>query len=437
VTGLLIPLVVGAACLALFGTATHSLLGLYFVAQLSQQNFSVSGVFIDGIDVVLAVVALAIATRGLPPGSRLGRVPHLWLWALLGVFLVISYAVSPGGSVHMTDPIRVVYQSYRYALRGVVMYPLCHLLVTTDKKFDDLTKMVVIVAVACSLMSWAQGYGGQWGTGPFATKNVLAAALAGPVVFVVIDLLYGRRPGLALLTLAVLGRGALFASSRGAFAGMLVGSAVGWYLLWRAGLRGRVTLAATAGVLAIGLGILVKPDLLERPTVARFFTTFDSGQNTLVWRTNERWPHFFARARAKPWFGWGDSVDLSLGPKANTPHNGYLALAVSNGFPVLVLYLAFAAFTLRDAYRAGRRAREPDEHIRAAKICAMLACTWTHNVIDAVVVLPFVGGQLWLYAAYAARMANRGRVVQQAAAPITPEPVRTVAALPVSGANRS
>jgi hypothetical protein len=67
----------------------------------------------------------------------------------------------------------------------------------------------------------------------------------------------------------------------------------------------------------------------------------------------------------------------------------------------------------------------------------MLACTWTHNVIDAVVVLPFVGGQLWLYAAYAARMANRGRVVQQAAAPITPEPVRTVAALPVSGANRS
>jgi len=429
-----LALVVGG--LVALGGPTHWLLGAYFASQLRQDTWTMSGVFIDGIDLTLAAVAVSVMLRGLPQESRGTRLPLRWLWVGLAVLLVLSYAMSPSGSVHMTDPARAVYQSYRYALRGVIMYPLCYLFVTNGRKFDDVLTMVIVVACVCSVMSWVQGYGGQWGTGPFSTKNGLAAALAAPVVLITMDLLYGKRPGWSLLGLLVLGRGALFASSRGAFAGMLVGATVGWWCMSRTGLRSRAVAVAAAGILAVGVLLAAKPDLLERPTVARFFTTFDAEQDTLVWRTGERWPHFFQRALAKPWVGWGDAVDVSLGPKANTPHNGYLSIAVTNGFPVLICYLLFAGIALVGAWRLGARGRDPDERLRAAKICGALACIWTHNVIDAVVVLPFVGGQLWLYTAYVARMAKRGRVAERTAAPMPHDTVPRTAVSPVASANR-
>jgi len=426
----------GAAAVVL-ASPTHWVLAFYFASQLWQDTYMVAGIALDGVDVSFAALAAVLAVRGRPgDGGPRRRMPRRWLWAGLAAFLVASYAVSPAGGVHMTDPLRAVYQSYRYAIRGILLFPLCYLLVTTGRRFDDVLRAIVLTACACSVMSWAQGYAGQWGTGPFTTKNGLAAALAVPVVFATVDVLCRRRPWPSVLVLLILLRGALFASSRGAFAGILGGVAVAWWLLLRARVRTRMGALGTACVLAVGLAVVAFPELLDRPTVTRFFTTFDTGQNTFVWRTEDRWPHFFRRALEQPWLGWGEAVDRSLGDRVNTPHNGYLSLAVTHGIPVLALYMLFIGLTMRDGARAAARAPHREDRIRGAKICGALACILIHNVVDAVVVLPFVAGELWLCAAFAPRLARARRAATPAVATAEAVPAPAGAVAHVSGGSR-
>jgi O-antigen ligase len=383
----------------------HWAIALTFASQIWQAPSSLGGVLVDSLDVAMAVLLVSIAVRGLPQGPRRGRpVPHLALWVALAALLTAAYAASPVGQASMTDPVRIVYQSYRYALREVLLYPVCCLAVTSGVRFDAIVAAIVVIADVFSLMSWRQGYGGEWGTGPFSTKNGLGAALAVPVVFVAVDLLRGRLTWFNLVSVLVLARGALFASSRGAFVGMVVGVGVGWLLLVRGRVRTRLV-AAVAFAVTIGLvAVAVQPELLERPMIARMLSSADLQQNTFVWRTTERWPHFFRRAMERPWFGWGEAVDLSLGPRVNTPHSGYLSLAVTRGLPVVAAYLLFAVLTLRNVWSVARRAEARDDRVRAAQIGGAVACILTHNIVDAVIVLPFVGGELWLCAAFAARL---------------------------------
>ena len=388
----------------------HWLIGLGFLLLVRPETWSLGGVLFDSSDVGFAIIGLALWVRGLPRGSSLKMSgPRLVAWLALAALLAASYSVSPDGAQHMTGFGRIVYQLFRYALKPVLLYPIACVLVNKPWKLDQMFTWMLIAADVFALMSLQQGYAGQYGTGPFRTKNALGAALAIPVVLVFVDLLSHRRAVFSLLSVPLLVRSALFASSRGAFAGILVGMVTACWLLYRGRVRLRLGTLAAAVVVTSTLTLLVKPDLFERPTIVRLFTTVDPGQNTLVWRFTERWPHFVERAWQQPWLGWGTNVDLSLGQTANTPHNGYLSLAVSYGFPVLGLYTFFLLLAFRDARRASARAPDRDDRIRGVKICASVACLLTHNIVDSVIIETFVGSALWIFVAAAPMLAARAR----------------------------
>ena len=98
----LVVLGLGAVALAAIGCAivavvpAHWLLGLYYIAQLSQEKFTVSGVTVDAIDVTFGFVGLAVLVQGLPRSPRTA-IPHVGLWVVLATFLALSYAASPSG----------------------------------------------------------------------------------------------------------------------------------------------------------------------------------------------------------------------------------------------------------------------------------------------------------------------------------------------------
>lgn len=424
-TALLLPAIIaiGVLSVAVFvlGAPLHWLLGLFFLSQLWQGTRSVGGMLLDSVDVALALIVVSMAVRGLPRDASMRKaVPHLVVWVGLAALLAAAYAVSPDGRPHMTDPLRIAYQLYRYGIRFAILYPIAFLLLNTGRRFDHLVVMIVLVADVFAVMSLGEGYSGDFATGPFETKNGLGAALAVPVVLVFTDLLSGRRSVLAVVALVsapLLLRSALFASSRGAFAGMAVGTLVAWGFMLRGRMHTRVGAFVVAAVVALPMTMVVKPDLFGRPTIVRLIDTVDLQGQTFLWRNQKIWPHFTRRALEHPWLGWGTNVDPSLAKATNTPHNGYLSLAVQFGIPVLTLYLFFCCVALRDAWRVVSRCRDPDDRIRAAKIAGGIACILTHNIVDTVITIPFVGGELWVFVAAAAMLAARAREPKAARTP--------------------
>jgi hypothetical protein len=422
----IVAIVVLSAALVVLGAPSHWLLGLYFLSQLWQGTWSAGGVLLDSADVALALIVLSMAVRGVPrDASPRKTVPHLVVWLGLVALLAAAYAVSPDGRPHMTDPPRIAYQLYRYGVRFAILYPIAWLLLNTGRRFDQLVVMIVLVADVFAIMSFGEGYAGHWATGPFETKNGLGAALAVPVVLVFTDLLSGRRSVLTVVGLVsapLLLRSALFASSRGAFAGMVVGTLIAGACMLRGRVHARVGAFVVAAVVALPITMIIKPDLFERPTIVRLLDTVDLQGQTFVWRNQKIWPHFARRALEHPWLGWGTNVDPSLLGTTNTPHSGYLSLAVQFGMPVLALYLFFCGVTLRDASRVVSRSRDPADRIRAAKIAGGIACILTHNIVDTVITIPFVGGELWVLVAVAARLAARAREPNAARAPSAAPP---------------
>jgi hypothetical protein len=408
----------GAVAWALVASLpTQWLFGAYFVAQVSLQAWTVSDVSLDSVDLALAVLAVAVLVQGLPRSPR-GAVPHLALWLVLAALLTMSYAASPSGE-EMTDPVRAAYQIYRYALRLVLVYPVACLLLDSGRKFDDVLACIVLATLVFAGMAIVQAYGGQPATGPFKTKNGLGAALAVGTVLAFVEALSGRRWMLAAVAMPVLLRGLLFASSRGAFAGTAVGIAVAGMALFVGGARMRLVSLAAAAVAAATLAFVVRPDLLQRPNVVRLFTTVDLEEENLVWRMQERWPWFFRRVLERPLLGWGEAVDESLdASNALTAHNGYLSLAVTSGVPVLVIYLLFTALAGRDVLLVLRRAGSGEDCVRAARFAGGLACMFTHSMVDAVIVTPFVGGALWVFIAGAGVLARPASNAGAEASPV-------------------
>jgi hypothetical protein len=392
--------------LGLLSMSAASVLGLGLTLQIKQDTWRGAGILFDSFDLTLALVVVALAVRGMPR-NWVKRIPRLGLWLVLAAFLAASYSVSPSGEQNMTDPIRSVYQIYRYGIRFVILYPLACIVLDTPRAFDQLVTGLLVAVDVFSLMAIRQGYTGAMAIGPFATKNVLGGVLAVPVVLVFVDVVRGRPSLFTLVSGVLLARAILFAASRGAFAGILAGSGIAWWFMYRGRIRTRVVALVLAAVAAFILLITVKPDLLQRPTIAQFFTTFDPGQQTLSWRIHERWPHFIHRALQKPWLGWGTDRDESLGPRTNTAHNGYLALANTFGFPVMGFYVLFALIGLRDAWKGSRGAQDPADRVRAAKIGGGIVCLLMHNVVDSVVMLNIAGGELWIFAAVAAGLVAR------------------------------
>ena len=137
--------------------------------------------------------------------------------------------------------------------------------------------------------------------------------------------------------------------------------------------------------------------------------------STLQWRREQRWPHFLEQVRRHPWLGVGTDVDLSLGDEGNTPHNGYLSIAVTHGVPALALFLLLVADALREGRFASRHAREEWQRPMAVAVSAALVGVLVHNLVDGTFMVPPVIQGFWMFAAIAARLGQEARHPREAA----------------------
>jgi O-antigen ligase len=170
-------------------------------------------------------------------------------------------------------------------------------------------------------------------------------------------------------------------------------------------------LGAIAGLLGVVV-LAAKPDLLERPTVKRMLSASEGTEaDTFQWRLQERWPHFWRIVQQNPWFGVGTDVDLSLGPDANTPHNGYLAIALIYGLPALGVILTFAVLGIRSGVRVYRRGAYRRQSVFGITIAAALIGVLIHNIDDATLQQAFIGKVFWLLIGLALAVARRPALV--------------------------
>ncbi len=377
-------------------------LDLLFVALPGQ--WRLGGVWVDAADIVNAGILLALATRGRRAAGS-PRLPRafLVLWLALGLLLSAAYLAAPENAELLTGPLRIGYQLYRYAWKPILYLPLYVLLLAAPRRLAAALWAAVAGADLCALLALPQGYHGLRASGPFGSPNTLGAVLVVPAVVSVVALLArgaGRRSQLFYAgSLLLIGRALLFAGSRGALMAVFVGSAVGICLLARRPAdRARIVRAAPWALAGAAVLLLASPGLVERPNVQRVLTLLHPAQEeTFRWRLHERWPHFWQQVEAHPWLGVGSEVDRSLGESANTPHNGYIAIAVASGIPALAAYLLFAAAALRGAWRASRREGKAGGLPLAAAAGAGLAGLLVHSSVDTLLTIPYVAKLFWLF----------------------------------------
>jgi O-antigen ligase len=407
-------------------------------------NWLISGVRVDPGDLVIGGILLGLALRGWRGSGRPWyRLPGIGLWLLLGVALSAAYLVAPENQPNLTGPVRIAYQLYRYCWKPILYFPLAALLLGGLRRTWAVLWALLLSGDVCAVLALPEGFRGLRAQGPFDSPNTMGALLIVPMLIAVAGLLSDQR-GLAKLvhgaSLLLLGRALLFTGSRGALMAVCLGAVV---LLWQAARRsaGRRRLARLAPLALAGLlaAAAMHPGLLSGPNLQRFLTlAHPMSEDTFQWRLKERWPHFWRQVEAHPWFGVGTYVDPSLGTSANTPHNGYISIAVMSGLPALVLYVLLGGLAL---YRTLLRLRRERRLRRAAGaagaatstawrppggparpqavpagaaaapanaagaeagwlldalVAAALAGLLVHNFDDTVIVLPALAKQFWL-----------------------------------------
>lgn len=393
---LLAPLIL---CLA-FVAPLYVVLLLDLGLAIFPLQWRVSDVHVDLTDMTLLAVTLALLLR---PRARPGwpGLRHRWLWLAYGALLSVAYVNAPINQEHLTDPIRVAYQLFHWAWRPVLHYPLYVAFFNDRKKFGAALIAVLLAADVCAAQATIQGYASMEATGPFFSKNELGGMLVIPMLVAIGGFFFApsrrRKTFYALSTLAIL-RGLTISGSRGAVVAAVLG-----IMFFAAGLAmtgyGRARLVRF-GVAAAALGIvalMTQPDLLERPTVQHMLTASHPEEvDNYQWRKQERWPVFWAKIMAHPWLGMGTDVDLSLGEDANTPHNGYLSIAVTSGIPVLAVFVTFALLAVRGGLRVFRRARDRSQALLGLTLAAALAGFLVHNMVDSTLQMPFATKLFWL-----------------------------------------
>lgn len=437
-SSLLAPALVLAAGLGLaLAAPLYSLLIADLLLGAWPVGWELGGVLLDPTDLVLASLLAGLLLRGRlcrPP-----QVPYLGLWLLLGVLLCVSYLAAPTSQGNLTGPLRITYQLYRYCWKPILFYPLAAVLLCRRDRLRVTWVAIVIAGDLFALQGLPDGYAGLRASGPFRTANELGAVLVVPILTALGLLLIrpSRRSWLlALASLPVLLRAFLFTGSRGAFAAVLVATGLMLGLLFKApGVRPRIWRLAL-GSAVLGLLLMVaKPGLTQRPNVKRFLTLSQGTEaSTFRWRIEERWPHFWRIAIASPWLGTGTIVDPGLSDRANTPHNGYLALAVKLGFPTLALYLAFGAAALGNSMRLRRIRGDPRLSAFGALNAAVVVALLVHNLVDSTILMPFIAKLFWLHTAFAAVAARRPELFlapvepYQEAGPVAPAAPGTIPA---------
>ncbi|HVR10087.1 MAG TPA: O-antigen ligase family protein [Thermoanaerobaculia bacterium] len=380
----------------------------------------VGGVRVDPGDLVIGGLVLAVVLRGRLGGRRSLPPPGATaLWLALGVALCAAYVAAPINQDILNGPARICYQLYRYCWKPILYFPLVALLLGKAPRAWMVLDAVLVGGDVCAALGLREGFQGLRSQGPFDSPNTLGALLVVPMLIAAAGLISEHRrwrKAAYLASLLLLGRVMLYSGSRGALMAVCVGTAM---LLWQAVRRepGRRRLLRLAPwvLAAAALAVAARPGLLHGPNVQRFLTiAHPMDEDTFQWRMKERWPHFWAMVEAHPWLGTGSYVDLSLGQTGNTPHNGYIAIAVMSGLPALGLYLGLGVLaifqTLRRLKRSrrrvplalaaagGDRAAGPPgtDRLLDALTAAALAALMVHNFDDTVILLPAVGKELWL-----------------------------------------
>lgn len=370
----------------------YSLLLLDVLLVPFQGQTQIGGVLLDPSDVIFAALTFGILVRKRLTFREIRKqVPFFGVWITLGLLMSVAYLTADKYQQHLTAIHRIIYQVYRFGWKPILLYPLSALLLNDIKGTRHALTAVVLAGNICALMALPQGLRGMKAAGPFGSGNSLGAALVVPFVicFGSIILETSRRSrwfyGLSLL---LLGRVLLWTGSRGATAGAVVGTcAVVAVLL--AGSRGRSRFLrfVPVGLAAVLILFALKPDLLTRPTVRRAMTISNPmEENTMQWRIENRWGFFWEKALKSPWFGYGIDVDEELSRKggAKTPHNGYLSLLVTYGFPATILYVSLALFAMGRAILVSRQPRLQQVSSAGLLIAAGLAGILTHNAVESV-----------------------------------------------------
>lgn len=401
--------------------------------QPFSNDLDVGGVLVDYLDIVLAVLVGVLMLR--KRHEARARIPYLRLWIAIGLWTSFAYVCSPINEEYLTDPIRLAYQLYRYCWKPILYYPLTAFLVTDRKGFMSVLFVAVAVADIFAVQATIDGYMGLRASGPFGHgSNALGSALALPLLIAIArfsETTQRERWFYGLSSLLIL-RGLTFTGSRGAMIGGVCGGAMLFFGLRRT-MWGRTHMKRVIQVLAAVFVVVavLRGNPLDRPSLRRFVGT-DSLESTgtLQWRYKERWPHFWKKVEQSPWVGVGMDSDLVFGKVGNTPHNGYLSIAVTSGVPAVCLFLAMALACVGSGWRAFRRNPRGWQGATGLTAAAGIVSVLIHNLVDTTVTLPFVAQLFWMLAATAARMERESAKVKVAVEPkplaARPVPLRSV-----------
>ncbi len=367
------------------------------------------GTLVDPSDLFVASFGLAILLRArFSPRTLLTQIPYLIPWLMLGTVLSLSYVASPENAENLTSPVRVAYQVYRYCWKGLLYYPICLIVLRSLKHARITFAACVLGANLCAAQAVYQGYTGvSEPPGPFVTGNGLAAVLAVPFILSLSGILFPASRLHWLFSGAsfvLMMRAILFSASRGGMVSVTAAAGVlGAIAFLIPSGRKRIFRVLPIAILASILLLLARPDLLERPTVKHAMTVSEGSKTAnMQWRIQERWPHFIDIALDNPWLGTGTYIDKSLSQKANTPHNGYIAVAVKYGLIAFGLFLFFLLRLLRDCFLAFRRSSRFDERMFFLTLASAMVGLMTHNLVETTWLDPVVLRYFWLICALVA-----------------------------------
>lgn len=402
------------------------LLGVYFFPT----EWEVGGTKIDIGDVAIGGLFLLMLFGGVYRSPK--RIPFLWAWVLLGIVRSISYLNAPLSQDYLSDPLAVSYQIYRYGWKPILYYPIVFLLLKDREQVRMAFGFAIASACLFGLQGMQEGINGKEAKGPFSSKNAFGGALLLPLVFSFGGLITAKdwlRRALYGGAFLLLVRVILLSASRGALVGMVIGLGIyGAGMMFTAEGRQWVARLALAGIVGAGLLVVAKPNILESPAIAHMMTTSDGAEDqNLKWRMELRWPHFLERLQKRPWFGFGTDVDLKLGTWGNTPHNGYLSLAVTFGVPALLIYLLFLGYGAITSLRLFFGGRDPTDRSFGLVALAGIAAISVHNIIDAILLIGYTANVWWMIVATTALVLHgeRGFANEPAKAgakPVEPDP---------------
>lgn len=381
------------------------LAGFLVVAFPYDYEWHVAGIQFDPLDVTFGGLAFGMLARPRERQAMLQRpIPYRGTWVALMVLVSFAYLVAPVNADYLGNPIGVVYQLYRYCWRPLLYYALTFMLLDDREKYERALIAAILGGALCALEAIPQGLGGYDAVGPYRTKNALAGALVMPFLLSLSGLLREKRryPWLCYAAAAaVLARGLLLANSRGAWAAVF--AAVGFTLAWlylsghARALALRVTLVGLALLIAIPIA---KPDILERPTIKSMLSVSKGTEDeNMQWRMQTRWPYFIRKAQDNFWFGVGTDVDTGVATEMSTPHNAFLAMAVTSGVPSVILFLVLVVRGARRGFRLFRRGRDEWQRLVGLSVCACIIALFVHSMVDQTLRMIFAQSVMWILVA--------------------------------------